>query len=368
MKTSHPALILALSTAVPEHLLTQEAFVKSASRYLACSDAQRTLLKRIAEGTQIAKRHTVVADFLDEDFQGGLFGADPSQGSASTKMRNEIFKKEAPLLAEKACLAALEEWGGDNADITHVISISCTGLMAPGLELVLMERLGLSPEVERLGITFMGCFGAFKGLAIAKALALENPKHRILVVCTELCSLHFQAEADKEIMVANSLFADGSAAVIVGSHPTENEKPLFEIHQQKSITIPDTLDHMTWDLGETGFRMRLSATIPANIEKQILSFIHKVIAPHASFADCSWAMHPGGKGILEGIERGCQLQREDLAASWKVLNEYGNMSSPTFLFVLKELLNAPPLKKWVVGMGFGPGLSMEGVLLKHVAK
>lgn len=363
MKTLPLAQVFALSTAVPAHLLTQEAFVKSASRYLACTEPQRALLKRIAESTQIAKRHTVVADFVNEDFQGGLFGSDPS-----TKGRNEIFKKEAPLLAEEVCQAALKEWGGKSRDITHVIAISCTGLMAPGLELVLIERLGLSSDIERLGITFMGCFGAFKGLAIAKALALENPAHRILVVCVELCSLHFQADAEKEMMVANSLFADGAAAVIVGTGCRDHEKPLYEIHQQKSMTVPGTLDHMTWDVGETGFRMRLSASIPTSIENQILSFIHKVISPHASFSECSWAMHPGGKGILEGIERGCQLQREDLAASWKVLNEYGNMSSPTFLFVLHELLRNPPKKAWVVGMGFGPGLSMEGVLLKHVAK
>lgn len=359
------AQILALSTAVPPHLLTQEAFVKSASRYLAFTDVQRALLKRIAESTQISKRHTVVTDFLEVDFQGGLFG---SESVASTKARNEIYKIEAPKLAEEACQKVIHQWGGKQSDITHVIAISCTGLMAPGLELVLIERLGLSSEIERLGITFMGCFGAFKGLAIAKALALENPDHRILVVCVELCSLHFQANAEKETMVANALFADGAAAVIVGSNPRNVERPLFEIHQQKSIVIPETLDHMTWDLGETGFRMRLVASIPASIESQILSFIHKVIAPHVSYAECAWAMHPGGKGILEGIERGCQIQTEDLAASWKVLNEYGNMSSPTFLFVLNELLAKPPKKEWVVGMGFGPGLSMEGVLLKHVAK
>lgn len=359
------AMILSLATAVPAHALSEEAYIKAASRYLACTDQQKSLLKRIVEGTQIAKRHTVIADFLDEEGKGSLFGADQK---ATTKIRNEIFKEEAPKLAKKACSLALNEWGGNPEEITHVISISCTGLLAPGIELLLIKHLGLSHEVERLGINFMGCFGAFKGLAIAKALALENPQHRILVVCVELCSIHFQEDLTKESIVANSLFADGAGAFIVGAHPRKNEKPLLEIHQQKSIAIPDSLNEMTWDISDHGFQMRLLPTIPASIENHILPFIRKVIGTIVPFEECAWAIHPGGKGILEGIERGCSLSREDLSSSWKVLNEYGNMSSPTFLFVLKEILAAPRKKEWVVGMGFGPGLSMEGVLLKHVAK
>lgn len=351
---------------VPPAFLLQDNFSDAASSLLNFTKSQASLLKRITSGSAIEKRHTVLTDFTNARFQGDFFESNGTAAFPQTGKRNDVYKNIAPQLAASVCHQAIEQWGGDRKDITHVISVSCTGMIAPGIEFILIDKLGLSQSVERLGINFMGCFGAFKGLAIAKALAMESPKHRVLVVCTELCSLHFQADARPDTMVANSIFADGAAAVIVGMEPSKKERPLFEIHNQGSAAIQNTLDFMTWQAGDYGYEMRLSASVPSYLEKNILEFARRITGSDLPFEECLWAIHPGGKSILEAVEKGCDLQREQLLPSWKVLNDYGNMSSATFLFVLGEVLKTSSRKTWTVGLGFGPGLSIEGLLLKRV--
>lgn len=358
------ATILALATEVPKTVLFQERFHEAAVALLGLKDQQIDLLKRITDGSQISKRHVIVSDFVEDGFRGNFFGREKKAVFPTMEKRNDHYKEAAPKLAESVCHKALDQWGGDRKSITHIISVSCTGMIAPGIEFILIDRLRLSLEVERLGINFMGCFGAFKGVAIAKALALENPNHRVLVVCTELCSLHFQEDHNKDTMVANAIFADGSAAIVVGIEPREGEKALFEIHKQGSQALKNTLEHMTWEAGDYGYKMRLNNTIPGNIENHISQFVQRLIGPNLSSKQCTWAVHPGGKAILEGITRACKLHKEQISASWKILHEYGNMSSPTFLFVLQEIMKVSQ-RKWVVGLGFGPGLSIEGLLLKR---
>lgn len=354
---------MALETALPEASVLQQDFTDIASRILGLTDAQAYLLKRITSSSEIKKRHTAI--------EGIFSGWDDATPLPKTAIRNQWYKEAAPVLAEAACRATLQAWGQEPEAITHIISVSCTGMMAPGIEFLLINRLGLSSRVERLGINFMGCFGAFKGLSMAKALAKENVHHRILVVCVELCSLHFQGDRQKDTLIANALFADGAAAVIVGAEPKGNEKVLLEMHSQISEALSGTTDLMSWEVGDQGYQMRLDASVPQYLQKHIAPFVKRLVGPERTLDMCDWAVHPGGKAILQAVMRGCQLEREEVAASWHVLQEYGNMSSPTFLFVLKELLRNIYQKRWVVGLGFGPGLSMEGLLLqraRHVAK
>jgi predicted naringenin-chalcone synthase len=356
------ANIFALETEVPKTSLAQEDFAEAATKHLKLSVPQARLLERIAKNCRISHRHTILEDFHENGLKGNPFNF--CENTPQTALRNEIFKKYAPQLAISVCEKALHQWNGDRQSLTHVISVSCTGMIAPGIEFLLIDALGLSRHVERLGINFMGCFGAFKGLAIAKALALENPNHRILLVCTELCSLHFQTDTQMDTLVSNSLFADGAAAVILGAQANSNEKPLFEIYRQGSMALQETLDLMTWEAGDYGYSMRLSALVPSLIEAHVAPFVSRLIGSEQSFQSFTWAVHPGGKSIVESIARACELQPEQLKASWKVLKEYGNMSSPTFLFVLKEILRGVKSHKSIIGLGFGPGLSMEGILLK----
>ncbi len=334
--------ILALNTAVPKYSLSQEKFTSVSSKHL---DQQKaSLLERITAATHIEKRHTIFPNFCPTALN-------------HTQQRNLLYKEEAPLLAEQACKPIVT----NPEEITHVISVSCTGMFAPGIEFLLIDRLGLSPHVERLGINFMGCFGAFKGLSVANAIAKENPKHRVLLVCTELCSLHFQDDSAPDTLISNSLFADGAAAAIIGT----DENPLLEIHNHASEALSNTLDHMTWETGNFGYEMRLSAEVPHFVEQKILPFVTRLTNGQDNTA---WAVHPGGKAILEAVTRACQLDPTSLSASWNILKNYGNMSSPTFLFVLEELLKQRPNKEWITGLGFGPGLSFEGMLFKYVAR
>lgn len=357
------ATILSLETEVPSTSLSQDLFAEIAAKHLNLLAPEARLLERVAKNGQIHKRHTVVEDFFEKGLKGSAFGY--CEDHPQTALRNEVFKKYAPLLAESVCNKALNQWGGDRQAITHVISVSCTGMIAPGIEFLLIDLLGLSQHVERLGINFMGCFGAFKGLAIAKALALENPSHRILLVCTELCSLHFQADGKIDSLIANSLFADGCAAVVIGSKAHATETSLFEIYKQGSTAILGTQDLMTWEAGDHGYLMRLSALVSSQIEKHISPFVSRLIGADKSFQFYTWAVHPGGKSILESISRACSLEPEQLKASWKILENYGNMSSPTFLFVLQEILKHSNAGEDVIGLGFGPGLSVEGILLRR---
>jgi prepilin-type processing-associated H-X9-DG protein len=210
----------------------------------------------------------------------------------------------------------------------------------------------------------MGCFGAFKGLQVASAFAKENPQHRILLVCTELCSLHLQADQSHDTLLANALFADGSAAVVVGCELRPNEFSLYSIERQNSLALEDSLDKMTWDIGDHGFFMQLSSFVPPLIKRHIQTLVEPLLKDKVEISECDWPIHPGGNSIIHALERALDLNETQTKASWETLWKYGNMSSTTFLFVLDRLRQQKSDRKWAVGIGFGPGLSMEGILLQ----
>lgn len=250
--------------------------------------------------------------------------------------------------------------GGDPSKITHVISVSCTGMMAPGLEYFLIKELSLSPKVRRLGINFMGCYGAFSGLMAAQAIAQQSPQHRILLVCTELCSLNVQMDLSSDSILGNALFADGAAACIIGAEASTNY--LWEIVAQSSFLLENSQQYMAWDVAESGYAMKLSPKVPALIKRNILPFAHTLLNDRSRFEECQWAIHPGGKSIIQAVESACSLQPWQTDCSWQVMREYGNMSSPTVLFVLEKMLKKP--SPWTIGLAFGPGLGIEGILLR----
>jgi predicted naringenin-chalcone synthase len=348
----------------PKASFSQKNIANTFDRSLKLEANISKKLQAIFEHSKIDKRHSVISDYENEFLEGSFFGDNFPDKLPDTHKRNKIYIEEAPILALEACKEALAKWGQSVSHITHVISVSCTGMYAPGIEFGLIESLGLNQNVERLGINFMGCFGAFKGLAIAKALAKENPHNRILLVCTELCSLHFQTDKTLETFVANALFADGAAAAIVGCNPQENEPSLFEIKKNSSFALKNTQDLMGWEISNTGMLMKLSPKVPKLIGDHIVPFVTDLLGSNNSFASCEWAIHPGGKAIVEVIETACGLTKEQTRASWETLNNYGNMSSATFLFILHEISRNNTDFGKIIGLGFGPGLSIEGILLK----
>jgi predicted naringenin-chalcone synthase len=358
------AHILSLACVTPKAKFSQKNIANTFDKSLKLGYSTSKKLQAIFEHSKIETRHSVISDYENDFLSGEFFGSDFPKVLPCTHERNKVYIKEAPKLCLKACKKAINAWGLPASHITHVISVSCTGMYAPGLEFGLIKDLELNPNIERLGINFMGCFGAFKGLSIAKALAKENPENRILLVCTELCSLHFQADVSLETFVANALFADGAAASIIGCKPQDDETSLFEIEKNSSYALKDTEDHMSWEIANTGMLMKLSAKVPQMIEQHIIPFVKGLLGKNLSFESCEWAIHPGGKTIVENIEKSCNLNPAQTRASWKTLHNFGNMSSATFLFVLHEISQSKNDFKPVVGLGFGPGLSIEGILLR----
>ncbi|MBA2367657.1 MAG: type III polyketide synthase [Candidatus Protochlamydia sp.] len=359
------AAILGLGTAVPPHIFPQMDTAEKFSAILNLDERKTAAIRQLYKNSAITKRHSILNEFNEKRENWNFWGHDFPKTIPGMSERNEIYKNEAPKLAYEASLKALNNWNGNPASITHVISISCTGVVAPGLEFGLMQALKLNPSVNRLGINFMGCFGAFKGLSVAQAFAKENPKNRILVVCTELCSLHLQVETDSETMIGNSLFSDGASAVIMGAEPGPSEKPLWEIFNSHTLGVEKSLDKMSWEASSKGYLMRLSHTVPVYLGRAIEAFTDALLPKNLKAEECDWPIHPGGKSILQSIEKRLQISSQHTQASWKTLANYGNMSSATFFFVLEELRQQKKKREWAAGLAFGPGLSIEGVLLRN---
>jgi len=348
--------ILSLATATPKYCFEQADIATLMIKKLNLSLEQEEKLKKIYKNSSIETRYSVMKNF-------DLLFSKPTSNE-----RNDIYKIEAPKLAINAAKKAIEQWGESPDNITHVISVSCTGMMAPGIEYFLIKELGLRASVKRLGINFMGCFGAFNGLSVARAIARESSHHRILLVCTELCSLHGQV--NPESYLSNALFADGAAACIVGEVNSENY--LLKIIDHSSLLIDNSYHLMSWDISESGFAMKLSRKVPVLIKQNITPFVKTILNEKIAFEECHWAIHPGGKAILQAIEDKCTLLSWQTHCSWKVLKGYGNMSSATFLFLLDQLIafrNENKLFKmtseWILGLAFGPGLAVEGIFLRH---
>lgn len=348
--------ILSLATATPPIGIGQDKLASKIASASNLNDAEKAWLERVFRNSAIEKRYSVLEEFSRE-CDGESFW---KEKIPTTQTRNEIYKKEAPKLSLEAAKKALTAWGGDPQTITHLIFVSCTGIMAPGVQAILQQELSLSSTVNQFGLNMMGCFGAFKGLNMAYAFAKLNPQNRILLVCTELCSLHFQQSNDRELQIGNAIFADGSAACVVGECVG---KSLCKIEKFASSIVPNTLTMMTWEVSDCGFRLGLKKEVPQLLKEHLAPFLHHLLPSRGSIDACAWPIHPGGKEILRAIQEALDLPEERLAASWSVLKQYGNMSSPTFLFVLEAL--KIPQQNWAVGLGFGPGLTLEGILLNY---
>lgn len=271
--------------------------------------------------------------------------------------------------------------------ITHVVAVTCTGVIVPGLEFYIMQALGLPTGTQRLSIQFMGCFGAISGIRCASALAAENPRNRVLVVCTELCTLHMQLNDRVDNLIATALFADGSGAFIVGCAPTPAERPLFSVQSCSSYVIPGTLDQMAWEMTKTGLHIGLAKEIAGEIFTCIGDFLNDMLKYSADpkapqhrvrAADCNCAVHPGGPLIINTIQNVLGIEQVGdghgggeidpagpTAETWTILRDYGNMSSATLVFVLDRIReNDEKRAKWTPTIAFGPGLNIEGALLK----
>lgn len=366
--------ILSLGTAVPPDAVTPEDGLRIA-RYLAGQDVRTSdWLGPIYTNSGIRQRFQVIGGHVVRDLWAGtnVSGSPflPSESNdglgPTTGERMTIYAEEVGPLALRAASRALEKCDFGADAVTHLITVSCTGFMAPGIDLTLIRGLGLPATVERTHVGFMGCHGALNGLRVANAFASADPDARILMCAAELSSLHYYYGSSADKLVANSIFADGAAAV-VGQRARRtsalNGKNPWRIRGAGSCVIPDSEADMGWRIGDHGFEMSLSRRVPGLIALHLRPWLERWLSKHSLTVESikSWAVHPGGPKILTAVEESLNLPAEAIATSRAIYADYGNMSSPTVLFVIDRLRNQGSSVP-CVAMGFGPGLVVEAVL------
>ena len=358
--------ILGLGAAVPQYRMTQIEAAELAQHVCSASGDQARAIKILYRRAGVETRHTVLPhrtalDWLSADEEGGV--ATCVQFGPTTQERMQLYSQHACRLAVRAGAAALDASGAPASAITHLVTVSCTGFAAPGVDFALITQLGLPPSVERVQVGFMGCHGSINGLRVARALAACDPAARVLLCSVEVCSIHYQMQWDAKKFVGNSIFADGAAA-LVGRASCEAAPAAWRVAATGSCLLPDSSDAMSWTIGDHGFEMELSPRVPDLIKRHLRPWFDEWLARQGyGIADVgSWAVHPGGPRILSAVEESLGLDREALAVSREVLAECGNMSSPTVLFILERLM-ARRAPRPCVMLGFGPGLMAEAALV-----
>jgi len=326
-------------------------------------------LHAIFNSSGIDFRYSILQDYgLEKDFTFYANSAD-LEPLPTTARRMEIFRKSALELSVKAVVDLVQGSPGFRLEeVTHLVVVSCTGIYAPGLDIDLVKALHLPSTIQRTGINFMGCYGAFNALKVADAVCKSDETAKVLIVCTEICSLHFQKAPTDDNLISNALFADGSAALLVEGR---SDAPL-KLHLESfcSDLVPEGEKDMAWGIGDLGFEMKLSTYVPSIIAGGIRNITASLLtkAGKKSLEDIRYfAVHPGGRKILESIEGALGISKTQNGPAYHVLQNYGNMSSPTILFVLHKVigsLTGTDHGERVMCFAFGPGLTLESMMLK----
>ncbi len=358
--------ILGIGTALPAHSFSQTEAIRHAQNYCCVNGSQARALAGVYRRTNIKRRGSAVITESDERSDSPLFYPLPSgtaDAGPTTGERMQRYTPEVLPLAIAAAQAAVADAQLQATSITHLATVSCTGFRAPGMDHGLIEALSLSRSVRRCNVGFMGCHGVMNALDVVSAWAYRDPHAVILLCAAELCTLHFQYGWNGDNVLANSLFADGAAALIAG-HSNESRQHHWQLVASSSFVVPATQDAMTWQIGDNGFIMTLSARVPNLIESYLPSWLRQWLLSLGLETSQipSWVIHPGGPRILDAVASCLDLPDNALADSREVLAEYGNMSSPTVLFIL-DRLRSRKAKRPCVMLAFGPGLTIEAAVL-----
>lgn len=372
------AIIQNIATAVPEFCYSQDFARDRMQEWVGDRKAKR-LVRAIYNRSGIDSRHSVISDF-QEGVEGKLFGFDDSGKllSPTTQQRNDLYAESAKGLAVDVARKLLEDSPAFDAnDITHVVFASCTGFCNPGPELHVIRELGLSETVERYTLGFMGCYAAFPALRMAKQFCEADPGAVVMVICLELCSLHIQIDERVDSLLANSLFADGAAAALITADglttddDLTKDHPVYRLDDFSSALIPSGEADMAWDIGDHGFNIVLSSYVPEVLAGNVVHLMERALAN----CDCGisdvteWALHPGGRAIIDKIAGALSLPDKATAASREVLRKNGNMSSATILFVLKAMLDGEPSGDGkTLAIAFGPGLTVETGIMQRIGQ
>jgi predicted naringenin-chalcone synthase len=366
------ARITAFATAIPAQTITQSESARLAQG-LGVSKRWHRMLPALYRKAGVNRRSSVLLGPPNEDvFQRQSFypvATESEPFGPTTAQRMQSYQEHASPLLHRAADQVIEQMVGDRESITHLVTISCTGFCAPGIDYQLIESLGLRSDMERTHVGFMGCHGLINGLRVATAIAQSNSHARVLVGAVELCSLHQQYSEDSDQLVASALFSDGAACLLVESDPIAAPSVAggWEIVSSLSRKLDQTSDLMGWRIGNHGFQMTLSPQIPAVIESRLRAPIDEWLASENLALEnvCAWAVHPGGPRVIDAAGQALGLEDRQLQASRDVLAQFGNMSSPTVLFILERLQPLADAGDHAVMLAFGPGLQVEALLLRH---
>ncbi len=346
------AFVNRIATAVPEHEV-HDFFLSYASRQLAQRPRDERVFRRMASRSGIAQRYCCFrpsdspeADSIDYD---GLFQRGEFPGTAA---RMEIYEAHAPDLAARAVEGLRLE--DRTASVSHLIVTSCTGFFAPGIDLAIQRRCGLPADLERTIIGFMGCYAAVNALKLARHIVRSVADAHVLIVNVELCTLHLRETDDIEELLTFSLWGDGCAAALVSGEPVGLRLDGFH-----AMLAPETEALMTWHIRDQGFEMVLSGQVPSAVRCVLNAGRAEMLGQRSANEIGMWAVHPGGRSILDGVEAALELDEASLRPAREVLHGFGNMSSATIMFVLARLLAEPAPSPAGCGMAFGPGLVAE---------
>ncbi len=357
-----------IDSLLPDFSFTQEEASAKMQEW-ARDERERRLIRAIYRSSGIERRHAVIRNY-DGDAPDSFFraGPDGSMKGPGTAARNAIFASESRHLSVALARKTLDNCPGvDAGDVTHVVTVSCTGFYNPGPDYYIVRDLGMSLGTERYHLGFMGCYAAVPALRMAVRFCEADPGAVVLVQCLELCSLHLKLSGTEDMILANSLFSDGAAAAIVSAREPAPGQSAYRIDGFHSTLVPGGEQDMAWRIGDNGFDIALSSYVPKIIGANLREFVEPSLSVTGmSIADVDlWAIHPGGKSIIDQAQRCLSLRPEQVRESREVLRKYGNMSSVSILFVLAEILErqGEAGEETVCAVAFGPGLTVEMALL-----
>lgn len=359
-----PLSVLGLGLATPPYSIEQHDAAEVAHSMTGPNGSSEKVIRRLFEKSLVAKRGSVLLEEPGElSYRQTFYPAaniDNDKGP-TTAERIQAYGRFAAPLAKQACERAITAAEIETNSVTHLITVSCTGFESPGVDFRLIDQLGLSPDVSRTNVGFMGCHGAFNAMRVAESFATADPNAVVLLCCIELCSLHCIYGDEPQQMVASSLFADGAGAMIIRGEQAQDD--CWKLQATGSRQFPGSLEAMTWNIGDHGFEMTLSPEVPAAIERELPGYMNDWLAKCDLQPQdiASWAIHPGGPRIIDAAAQALAIAPEKTQASFDVLANHGNMSSATILFVINQLMNSNA-ELPCVAMAFGPGLVVESAL------
>lgn len=353
------ASIMGIGTALPVHRIEQKDVSARLAQALEHEPDSRRWAKRIFNQCGVETRYSCEPNLLEPVESCRYLPFTQTENVPSTAERMAKYKEAAVPLGIQAAHQALEDAIVSTSEITHLITVSCTGQFLPGLDVRLIQQLELSPRINRIPLVFQGCAAGLKAIQLANSIVMNDQDAKVLIVCVELCTLHFQPSAKRDDLFAASFFGDGASASVVGLSGL-GRKELFRLGSGHSVLLPDCSEEMIWELGNTGFDLYLSPQIPKLLGLHLGPEVERLL--NGSDLPEIWAIHPGGRGIVDAVQKLYQLSEEQVSYSRNILRDYGNLSSVTILFVLQAIRDDYRKKKEAssgIALAFGPGLTAE---------